>query len=81
MGELDLDLDSIPAMIPPAGVVPNFVDPPTTAPQLYELLLFLLSIATVALAARLFTKVKIMKAVLIEDCKISARIASQSMTD
>lgn len=70
-----LDLNVLPAMIPPPGVVPNFVDPDSEAPLAIALgvpILFMI-LTSLALLARLFTKFKIIHQIHTEDCMNGSR--------
>lgn len=57
-----------PAMSPPAGVVPNFDNPPNL--DIYVTLVITLGVAfsTVAVALRMYTKVFILRVLAWEDC-------------
>ena len=66
--ESPVDPDITPAMPPPDGVIPNFIDPPTIAPSLTVGLVLLCGIATLAFTARMFTRVYVMKQMQLEDC-------------
>ena len=57
-----------PAVSPPPGVIPNFVDPPSLYPQIIVTLVLTLSIATLAVIIRVYTKLHVIKAWHLEDC-------------
>ena len=57
-----------PAGSPPPGVIPNFVDPPSIYPQIIVTLVLTLSISTLALVIRTYTKLRVIKAWHLEDC-------------
>lgn len=65
-----LNLDLIPALFPPNGITSNFVDPEENSyvPHIASFTLF--ALATIALAARVFTKVSIVRKLVWEDCKL-----------
>lgn len=60
-------LDS-PALVPPGGVKPNFVNPPNLNTVFYVTILSCLVLPTVVLAVRLYTKACIIRKVVLEDC-------------
>jgi hypothetical protein len=64
-------LDQLPALEPPPGVIPNFVDPPdnNNTRGLVIALYFMIALATIGFAARMFTKIYVMKQFQPEDCK------------
>lgn len=75
-----VDPNLIPALTPPEGVTPNFVDPET---YVYLPLVFsfvCLALATIMLAARLFTRLVIMKKMAWEDCTLYL-VSSVPITD
>ena len=57
-----------PAMSPPAGVIPNFHDPPNLDSFVALTLTLCLSIVTLAIALRMYTKVFILRVLAWEDC-------------
>ena len=57
----------LPALAPPEGVVPNFVDPENLAYT--SLWIVLLVIATVFVWVRMYTKIRITKKANLEDCE------------
>lgn len=65
-----LNSSLLPAMTPPEGVNPNFIDPncDTYAPSIVGYLCF--ALATTSLVARLFTRLMVMKSMTLEDCKL-----------
>ncbi len=64
MSEAFLDL---PALAPPPGVTPNFIDPPNLRQP--WLAVVQITLATLAVFMRLFTKKFVVKRVLIDDCE------------
>jgi hypothetical protein len=58
-----------PAATPPAGVVPNFDDPPTLDAIIIPILTLCLTLATLAVLARAYTKLFIIRSIAYEDCK------------
>ena len=67
------------ALEPPPGVIPNYNDPPTIAGALVAGLAIMIATATLAFAARVFTKVYVMKQVQLDDCKPSDASFSRSI--
>ena len=63
--------DLTPALPPPEGVTPNFVNPYQDVNTERALCFVFLGFATVLLIARLFTRIKIMKKVGWEDCRLA----------
>jgi hypothetical protein len=56
-----------PALKPPQGVVPNFVDPPNLRND--PLTITLLLISTIVVWIRLYTKLRIVRKPVLEDCE------------
>ena len=65
-----LMLASIPAAIPPSGVIPNFVDRPTIVPLILGLSYAFLVLASVCFVIRIWTKAFIVKKWQWDDCKL-----------
>ena len=63
--------DNVPAMPPPDGVASNFTDPCSEADVTLVVGATFLVLATIAVTARLFTKLRIVKKIDIEDCTSS----------
>ena len=59
-----------PAGTPPPGVRPNFEDPVSIYPQIIMALVITLALSTFALTIRAYTKLRIIKAWHLEDCKM-----------
>ena len=57
-----------PAMSPPAGVIPNFHDPPNLDSFVALTLTLCIGIGTLAVALRMYTKVFILRVLAWEDC-------------
>ena len=57
-----------PAMSPPAGIVPNFHDPPNLDSLVALTLTLCIGIGTLAVALRMYTKVFILRVLAWEDC-------------
>ena len=65
-------LDQLPGLKPPPGVLPNFVNPPESYQNtIVATMAVCLAVATLASAARLYTNVRIVKSVAMEDCMTS----------
>lgn len=58
-----------PAVIPPAGKIPNFGKPPNLDIFLYVTAALALSFATCAVAIRMYTKHFVLRSIGYEDCK------------
>lgn len=58
-----------PASIPPAGVIPNFDDPPNLDIFLYITAALAISFATCAVIIRIYTKHFLLRSMGYEDCK------------
>ncbi|KAF2501685.1 hypothetical protein BU16DRAFT_613535 [Lophium mytilinum] len=56
-----------PAHAPPAGVIPNFIDPPSLHTTSLVIVIVCLIIPTIAVWMRLYTKGKIVKSITLED--------------
>jgi hypothetical protein len=59
----------MPALAPPPGVVPNFIDPPTNRSAIFAVFITCLVIMTLAVTIRMYTKILMLKKLAIEDCK------------
>lgn len=58
-----------PAMTPPPGVKPNFVNPPNLEKEFYIDLILCLTISVLVVCMRMWTKARLVRKVQIEDCK------------
>ncbi|CAG8962026.1 hypothetical protein HYFRA_00014135 [Hymenoscyphus fraxineus] len=56
-----------PALAPPPGMHPNFIDPPNLQSQIRAVEILTLLLATLAVATRIYTKARILKRVASED--------------
>lgn len=65
----ELDLSKVPALAPPAGVVSNFINPPTRGPLLVDLCAAALGFMYLFVGARLYSKFRIYRKVTWDDCK------------
>lgn len=65
----DLDLDNIPALQPPEGVVSNLVDPPNRNALVMTVTILCLVITTILVFIRAWSRLVVMKIVRIEDCE------------
>ena len=69
-------LSNIPALAPPAGVVPNFVNPENQNVTIYVVLTISISVTMLAVMTRIYTKAYIIRKIGWEDCKFSAMIST-----
>ena len=60
-----------PAGTPPAGVISNFENPPNLDVYLYLTLSLCLAFTSLAVCARIYTKILLLRSVRYEDCKCS----------
>lgn len=58
-----------PAMAPPPGVTPNFIDPPNLRHIVVLVLTLCMSFSTVAILMRMYTKLFILRKTAFEDCR------------
>lgn len=58
-----------PAMTPPPGVQPNFIDPPNFANTALVVELIFLILSTLAVIIRAYTKLRVNKKLDLEDCE------------
>ena len=58
-----------PALSPPPGVTPNFVNPSSKAQELYTTGYVFFGITTAGVIARLYTVAFVMKKIHFEDCE------------
>ena len=67
------ELAQTPALMPPPGVVPNFVDPPDTMEAVTNATMAVcFTFTTIFVFVRLLTKSCVDRAVLWEDCQLSS---------
>lgn len=64
----DALLDQGPALQPPLGVIPNFIDPENTQSIIIATLAVTLGAATVFTVIRIYTKAFILNSIAPEDC-------------
>lgn len=64
-----MDPSLTPALEPPPGLAPNFVNPPTQLPAVIAGSAFVLAIVTISVFLRVFTKVYIVRKFYLEDCE------------
>lgn len=57
-----------PAMAPPPGAVPNFVDPPNLDHIVILVLTLCMSFSTIAVLLRMYTKLFVLRKIAFEDC-------------
>ena len=65
------DLSQVPALEPPLGVIPNFVNPYTRGPMLLALIAVAIGIMYLFVTARLYAKFYVLKRLTWEDCESS----------
>lgn len=61
-----------PASPPPPGVLSNFIDPPSHRPEIIALEGVFLSLMLMAVAVRIFVRLRVIKTWGWDDCKISS---------
>lgn len=71
---------NMPALAPPPGVVPNFIDPPTNRPVMLGVCISMFVIMTLAVAIRTYTKLALMKRLALEDCEFESAFAARFLT-
>lgn len=59
-----------PAMPAPDGIIPNFVNPPNLNKEITFTLALCMSVATLLVSIRMYTKMFIIRSVGHEDCKV-----------
>lgn len=65
--ELHAILDA-PAMAPPSGVIPNFIDPPNLQHRVIVALTLCITLSTLTVILRICTKFFIVRKTTIDDC-------------
>lgn len=58
-----------PAMAPPAGMVSNFVDPPSCGLKFLVVNCVFLPLAVIALVVRMWTRIYLVRSVSYDDCR------------
>lgn len=66
----NIDLDKLPALTPPPGVTPNFVNPYSQGRAIFITTGICVGFVTPAVTIRVFTKAYVIKRVNLEDCKL-----------
>lgn len=66
-----VNMNEVPAMLPPSGRVSNFDNPETMHPIVLGVAVATMTLMTLAVAIRVFTKGFIMKDMRIEECQFS----------
>ena len=69
MAAIDYDPNTTPAGMPPPGVTPNLVDPPSMWHVILPTVVLALTFSISFVGIRLFTKIRILRKVSHEDCK------------
>ena len=64
-----MNLDQLPAAVPPPGVTPNLVNPDTQASTVFVTIGITVGLVAPAVIIRIFTKAYIIKTVNLEDCE------------
>lgn len=65
----NLDLSKLPSAISPPGVTSNLASPPLGKKPIFITAAVCALLVTVAVSARLYTKVRVVKKVHLEDCE------------
>ena len=65
----EVPLNQLPGLQPPPGVVPNFINPEDYQSTIIATLTVCLTTATLFTILRLYTKLCVIKAIVLEDCK------------
>ena len=72
------ELAQTPALMPPAGVVPNFIDPPGTLEAVTNATMAIcFTLTTIFVIVRLLTKYCVDRAILLEDCQCYAKLSGR----
>ena len=67
------DLSTIPAGVPPPGVIPNFVNPPSLAPTVLGINITFMVITTIFVSARLTVNLRRERKTGIDDCEFTSK--------
>lgn len=70
-----------PAMAPPPGQRPNFVNPSNFKAELYADVIICLVVSTVVVSMRMWTKIRLIRKLGLEDCTISLFCHTSSRHD
>ena len=68
MMPLPFDINSIPAMQPPPGVIPNFDNPESMHPYVLGVAIGTIAVMVIAISIRVYTKAFIMRDMKWEEC-------------
>ncbi len=66
-----IDFGDLPAMLPPPGHTPNYVDPETMHPIVLGIGITSIVLMVIAVLIRVYTKAVIMKDMRVEECQFS----------
>ncbi|KAM7223127.1 hypothetical protein V8F06_001683 [Rhypophila decipiens] len=75
-----MDLSQIPALDPPEGVVPNFIDPPKDNTGAYAVLAICLVLSTAAILSRVYSRVFVVRQIFLADCEQDHLLNSHQST-
>lgn len=76
-----LNMNEIPAMLPPSGRVSNFDSPETMHPIVLYVAVATMALMALAVAIRIFTKGFIMKDMRVEECRFSVPVERSTWLD
>ena len=65
---MEYEILSQPALKPPPGVRPNFVDPPNLKTPFTAIIISLLVLNSIAVGSRIYTKAVVVRKLALEDC-------------
>ena len=71
------DLSTIPAGIPPPGVIPNFVNPPSLVPAVFGINITFMVITAIFVSARLTVNLTSKRKTGIDDCMFISELAAR----
>ena len=72
------ELAQTPALMPPQGVVPNFIDPPGTLEAVTNATMAIcFTLTTIFVIVRLLTKYCVDRAILLEDCQYYGNLSGR----
>ena len=78
---METNISANGAFPPPADITPNFADPDHVSGGIVPISVVFLTLSTLVLALRVYTKVRILKASYAEDCESKALWSSRSDSD
>lgn len=64
------DPSQFPALTPPTGVIPNFIDPPTRAPATRVVVCVTLALMLGFVSLRIYTRLRVTRTFGADDCKL-----------